>query len=445
MNKNISKPINRIDYLFVLVLVIYAGKATTFTRAIDYWDNVIGLLLPVVFSAYMAYRKRVSFFSKKFLYLIICYTIYFIATTIKYQTFHPRFFGIYLISFYAGYVALSGLKFRFFIYYEKILYYLCIIGVVFWGIEQVFLTQLTRILQLFAFSEPGAGNVLVNIIVYTISNLKENPDYIMHFGGIKLIRNAGFSWEPGGFAVMINLAMYINLIRTRFNIRKNKNILVFFIALLTTFSTTGYGIFMLLMIFYMFNQRIKYIAFIAPVVVILGIYITSLSFMTDKLKDVTQQSAEDEITSSVENNVALRPQRTASFLIDFQDFLQNPILGLGGHLEARLTRKLGAEIATISGIGKVFSVFGMVGVCFFFITLFRSSLMMSKVMNFKGWFVPFFMIIMVSISYSLIFNAVFMIFWMFAIFYPENKVKPSIVQVEKTIITKKKPIKNLTT
>jgi hypothetical protein len=98
-------------------------------------------------------------------------------------------------------------------------------------------------------------------------------------------------------------------------------------------------------------------------------------------------------------------------------------LGYGGHMEEQWTAKMGAKVATISGIGKVMAVFGLVGILFFLIHLVKTSKEFAKSFKFKGWIFPFTMIIMIAISYSLIFLPLLMCFWLMNSSYLSNKQK----------------------
>jgi hypothetical protein len=358
MKKYKSNAIFWLDYLFVFILVIYAGKATTFVRSLETWENIWGLLFILSFTVAFAFRQNVGI-TVKFIYLILGFTIYFLALTLEFQEIHPRFFGIYLINFYIAFVSISSLKKKFFVIYEHVLYYLCLIALIFWAIQQVIPNEFASILKTLAFLEPGAGNVESSIIIYTINNVVA---YHFNFLGLPICRNSGFAWEPGALAVFINLAIFINMFRNRFQIKNNRRFWLFVIVLITTFSTTGYGIFMLLILFYVYNQHVKYMLWLSPLAIILCLYLVSLPFMTDKLIEISQQDTEQQIENSITYGGSYAPQRITSFLIDWQDFLNNPILGYGGHGEERWTTKLGADIASISGIGKIFARFGLVGV-----------------------------------------------------------------------------------
>lgn len=410
MDNILQRKNNIVDYLFVFVIIIYAGKATVFVESSDSWDNPLGLILPIAFSIFIAFYHRISF-SKGFYYFIIGYFVYNAALALKYNAIHLRFFEIYIVSFIISYITIAALKNRFFIYYENILYYLSIISLFFWGILIVMPGTLINIFHLIQFSTPAYENVESNIIVYTINSFKWIDDPDAGLGLFSLSRNAGFAWEPGAFACFLNLAIFINLIRTKFRIHNNIKLLIFIITLITTFSTTGFTLLMLLLLLYIYNQNIKYTILLLPFSVILCLFILTLPFMGQKITELTNYDTDEMIENSVYLDHPETPQRIQSLAIDFIDFLQNPILGTGGQMTDRWTAKLGADIATISGIGKVLSVFGIVGIIFFFYSLATSSIEFTKTYNFRGWLFPFLMIAMISISYSIIFNSLLLCFW----------------------------------
>lgn len=406
------------DYIFIFILIIYAGNATVFVRSLNTWEDISGILFICLFTLFYGIKNKIRL-SKSFNILVISFIIYTVALTIKFGEAHYRFLGIYLISFWIAYITITALKSRFFIIFEEIMYYLCIISLFFWSILQLIPDQLSNLLDSLAFSEPGSGNVKTNIIFYTINDVTVVADYVINFGSINLFRNSGFAWEPGAFATFIVLAIYIHFIKIKFNKLINKRFLVYLVALITTFSTTGYGIFIVLIMLYTYNQQAKYRAIYLIVSAIIGVYVLSLSFMSDKIIDLSVDDSSELIESSVNNDIKYSPQRITSFLIDFKDFLNNPILGYGGHDEEMWTAKLGAEIATISGIGKILARFGLVGTIFFVVMLYRSSKLQAQVLRYKGWGFHFLTIIMISISYSLIEHPLLMCFWMTALFYPK--------------------------
>jgi hypothetical protein len=416
------------EYFVVFLFVIYAGKASLFVLAIENWDNPIGLLLPIISVTILGFTRSVQF-NYKFLLLIVGFTIYFVASTIRFGALHPRFYGINLINITITYVLISGLRFQFFKYYEDILYYLCIIALTFWLIQNIIPSVFIEFLRNFEFSTQGPikGNVDFNVIVYTVSNFAKVPDSMINIGNIHLFRNAGFAWESGAFATYINMAIFINLIRRKFQLKNNKHLWVLVAALFTTFSTTGYSCLVLLAFFYLYNKDLLNIFVLAPIVTVLTAFFFTLPFMSEKIANNTEYNTDELIYMSATLNNTYAPQRFQSLQIDFVDFLNSPIIGYGGHLEARWTNQLGANIPTVSGIGNMMAQFGLVGLIFFLVSLWYSSKQIMILYNIKGIIFPVLFILMISISYSVL-KILFMSIWLL---YVSSFLKTQVIHIYK--------------
>lgn len=422
-------PLNKIhliyDYFVVFLIIFYAGKATVFVQAIESWQPIIGLLVPVAAFTGYGFLKNVHF-NQRFWLLMIGYTLYFIASTIKFKELHPRFFMINIIYVTIAYVAIAGLRNRFFKVYEDILYVLSIIGIIFWLFLNIAPSTFTELLRNFEFSAQNQpdGNIDYNTIIYTVNDYNVIPQYILNFGGINIFRNSGFAWEPGAFAVYINIAIFANLIRNKFRLVNKLRLIVFVVALATTFSTTGYTMLVLLIMFYFYNQDFKKIIVFTPVILIIVFYLFTLPFMAEKIANTTEFNTKELVYNSLKHNAKYQPQRFESLQIDFIDFLNNPLIGFGGHQEARWTEQLGAQISTVSGIGKILAQYGLVGTLFFFISLWKSSKRIISTFNIKGVIFPMLFILLISISYGL-FIALYMCIWLY---YLPNLKKSEVVK-----------------
>jgi hypothetical protein len=130
-------------------------------------------------------------------------------------------------------------------------------------------------------------------------------------------RNPGPFWEPGLFAVFLNLALIFNLINEK-KIWTRKNI-VLTLALLSTFSTAGYiAFFVLLFSFYIVNQSLgkKILLSLVLLPVLLTLYF-SLEFLSSKVEQNINMA--NTTTSS----------RFGSALVDITDFAKSPFIGWG--------------------------------------------------------------------------------------------------------------------
>jgi hypothetical protein len=404
------------DFFSIAFLLLIAGSATVFARSFQTWENPLALVIPLLISLRFINKFKVRF-NKHFSLLMFFFFIYYILLTLKFNEIHYKFLVIYPLSFFIAYAVIMALKLQFFIIYEKLLIALCWIAMFFWTIQIFIPEELTIILKSLTLLKPFGEIIQAQIGVYTI--IKEGIESL-------LPRNSGFAWEPGAFSVFINFAIFINLIRNEFKLKKNYGFYILIITLISTQSTTGYSIFLLIAVFYFINIKMKsgFVLFI-PLFIIGVFYLFSLPFMYEKIDQLFNEKITDVVDIGAKewnNDNVIGAQRFVSFQIDFVDFLNNPILGYGGHDEDMWTKKSNANIVSISGIGKILARFGLVGTLFFIIVLYKGSVQFSKAFHYKGRLILFFLILQVSISYSLIENPIFLCFWMF--FYFQPKIEP---------------------
>jgi hypothetical protein len=417
------------DIISIAFLLLIAGSATVFARSFQTWENPLALIIPLLISVRFIYKYKVRF-NRNFTSLILCFLIYYFLLTLKFEEFHYKFLIIYPLSFFIAYAAIMSLKSNFFIIYEELLKYLCGIALFLWVIQLFIPEQLTLLLKSITFLAPYNEIIKAQIGVYTVISEGALESFST--------RNSGFAWEPGAFSVFINFAIFINLIRNQFKLKRNWGLYLLILALISTQSTTGYSIFLLIAIFYFINLKMKsgFVLFI-PLFIIGVFYLFSLPFMYEKIDQLFNEKITDVVDTGAQewnSDKMIGAQRFVSFQIDFVDFLNNPILGYGGHDEDMWTKKSDINVVSISGIGKILARFGLVGTLFFIIVLYRSSVQFSKVFNYKGKLILFFLILQVSISYSLIENPIFLCFWMF--FYFQPKIEPFNNYLEKKQIKK---------
>jgi len=179
---------------------------------------------------------------------------------------------------------------------------------------------------------------------------------------------------------------------------------------------------MVIILFYYYNIKQKLIILLWPLVAVIIVLAFSLPFMSDKIVSLMREAdmIEQMVEGSIGREIPIAPQRFASFMIAFRDFLANPILGIGGAAEASWTSKIGANVSTITGLGNLLAQHGLVGLTFFLLALYKTSNFFAATFNFKGTFLFFAIIIFISISYTLILLPLLMSFWMFKLFTPNG-------------------------
>ena len=195
-------------------------------------------------------------------------------------------------------VMLVGQKFP--NYFVKVVKFFTIISFVFYipaNLIQGF-NELLQTIPRFLGTDPGESN---HFIIYQVESATA-------WGlNIPVLRNSGPTGEPGEFAGYLVLAMIFELILTK-RLWTKTNIL-FFIALLSTFSTAGYmGLFILISAHYLLfrNRTARFILFPLSILLALSVYF-SLEFMYQKVDDQLAMITEAKNTRHTEGWKATKP------------------------------------------------------------------------------------------------------------------------------------------
>jgi hypothetical protein len=415
------------EYSYLLMLLLYAGRSINFFNIMQVVDNPIGALIPVIFSAIIAFKWKIEF-SVTFYLLLFFFALYFVAVSIKFYVVQPTFLITYYFFFFTTYVAVKSLRFNVFILFEQILFIFAAISLFFWSLEVALGgDSLYAIFSRFAF-QPPVSNVSGNgmsAIFYTIQSYETNL-----INNATIARNCGFAWEPGSFAVYLCIGVFVNLFISEKSKYSKIRFWVLFLAIVTTQSTTGYVILMLISLLYLFNKDMKKVLLMLPVIILAFTAVSSLPFMKEKIIGLIgeTENLDDLLYMSYGRETSVTPQRFTSLIITWKDFVDNPILGLAAHYEEQWTYKIGSKISAISGIGNLMAQFGIVGTLFFFVYGIKSSIVFSRHFKYRGTLLLFLMLFGVTISYSVVFMPLVMCFWMFALFENnknEEPIKPS--------------------
>lgn len=384
------------------VTVLFAGNASTFARSLDGWTMPAAPILYILLHIILAWKYQVKF-GRRYLFLVGGFTLYFVATTIKYHELHPRFWGIYVLTFTGTYVIVNSLGFRFFILLESCVVVLSQIGLIFWVAQILAPNVVWAVLQV---SEIFPSRV-------TLGGFN-NVLYSMQAHSERIPRNCGFAWEPGGFASILVFAIFVNLIRNKLQWKYNTPLWIMILALASTQSTTGWTASGILLIWFVTRQRMWYVWGLALIPIVLLVMTNPV--MNDKIQKTMTETAELPIELAIENAYSYdriySPQRFASFQIAWVDFKNNPILGFAGHNTDSWMGREQINAVIVSGLGEILRKFGVVGSLFFIISSAFSSIAFAKFFKEpQGGLALFGIILFVGFSYSQILLPYFMAFW----------------------------------
>lgn len=415
---SVSTPgISFYEYLYIFTLIIYTGHANKYVASTAILNNPVWVSLIIILSGILALKWSIVF-NKKFYILIFGYLIYFLAISIKFKEIRPTFFLNNVFIFFIAYSTVKALKVNFFRVFESTMFFLAIIGLVMWAVQIILggdtlYGYIGKVPSIETFSNVSGDGF--NMIFYSVQPTSMSIQF-----NFLPPRNCGFAWEPGGFAVMLSLAILINLFFFRADRKSRIRFWVLLFALISSQSTTGYMALIFIVLFYYYNRKPKLMMVLWPLLAVIIILIFSLPFMSNKIVSLINETSQIDymVAGSIGREEAINPQRFASFMIAFRDFVNNPILGLGGVDAESWTARIGANVGKITGIGNLMAQYGIVGFLFFIVTSYKSSNFFSQSFNYRGRFLFFIIIIFISISYTIILLPLMMSFWMFRFFTP---------------------------
>jgi hypothetical protein len=292
-------------YIYMFLLLALSGNPF-FNYSEGFYQNVFAGFICLMIIKHHTYFniKRAKYF-----YFII---LFFIGIFF-FQKMVLGFISItttigFLLKIILGYILIRFVGPRFRIVYFEVIYYLSVISLI------------GYMWNSFGFDIP---NILND------SKLKSIIFFTQQVDGS---RNSGMFWEPGAFACYICLGLVLNLKNLIVLSRNHRKKIVFILlALITTFSTTGYiALFMIItfILFFKYRREIRFI----PMYIILFfmanyIYQTS-SFLNEKINHQIEISQSTEIYE-------FSPDRFRSFIFDLKYISKHPLIGNGLNQKTR--------------------------------------------------------------------------------------------------------------
>lgn len=313
-----NKPKSNFDLIILVILFFTSVDTICFgTNAImlyKYIPRVIGMLaiFVLIFKYFsMPTKKNFIFY---FSYIII-FSMYFISCIVNGVSFSG--FISRLVSITVGFaIALSIDKRNFLNAFKKIVYVICIISIITEVIAYVF----PSIFSIFPKVYNTVGNEFKFFILGSIETIEIGKEFI---------RANGIFWEPGAFAIYI----VINLIFELFNNNPNiKRIIINIIALLITFSTTGYVCLIVLLITFLLSKNNTFTRIKAKKVVVFSLIIFSFLFI------FFQFNLYDVIFGKIISGNSSAGSRFSSFFNGISLSIKNPIFGLGENTVAEMEK-----------------------------------------------------------------------------------------------------------
>lgn len=440
ISKNLK--IDWFEYIYMFIVVIYMGSATADTKSMqgaDIKNQLVPIAIPLFMTILLAIRNKVVFKNVNLRKVLFIFIFWCAAEAVKfgfglgsYQAIGFTFFLFYAI--FVAYIHSQVFGKEYFPVFEQIIVVLSVVSLVFWCIA-VFMPSFANTLFKSSISqEVTFGNNFLYLFTWM------DPAKGQIYGGIP--RNAGWSWEPGRYAIMLCLAICLNVIRNgKITFRNNKKLIILLVSLLSTQSTTGYSSLLILWSLYTFNG--KGIAAKFSLIFVVGVSIAaiaSLDFMGDKLEEQTnfteemdyidkQISAADSRASEGEYWMSLN--RFPSAYFECYNIGHDPILGYTQiPLYSYFYNEISTNVRLTGGLMKVLAEFGIPLGLFLYILLYKSSIAIASEYPDKQRtkILIFVCFLLSSISYVLFCVPVFMTIWFYGQFAKRNIQSKHIVR-----------------
>lgn len=332
--------IGKFDYLLVFLLLVLSGNPITYY--IGEWLYVIIALLMLMY----IFIKSKPWISSDFLRVTTIVFIVFIFQFICIEQVSLPANINFFARIYCGFliVNLVGEKFRY--AYFQLMTGISSISLVLFGFNYI------------GLNFPGFHfDRYISVVIYNY--LTKTADGV---------RNCGMFWEPGAFQgyILLVAMLYISDIKKLW-MKHHRECIILIMALVTTFSTTGYVTFAILMFLLVIknvhNPIYKVLMIIA--VVIASIYaFNTLEFLGNKMMGEftkAQKISHGDISWT----------RMGSAQIDLKNIERHPFVGNGFLMEQKY-KGIGNKMAGAgNGFTGVINSFGIPFMIFFLSNLFR--------------------------------------------------------------------------
>ena len=402
------------NYIIVLLMLFISAKSNVLVHS--YFFTISAFSFSLLIFLYKGLKVDRQFLYFSIIYFFVSFTYYFIFSYVD-----LLYVFYYFILLLYGYINIKIVKYDFFKIYHDIVYYLSLISIPF------FILQLIDLELTFKF---------VGLIQNNISFLSNNDNYFANnflftidkLGGT--LRNSGFAWEPKGFSNFLILAIVFNTVLYNFTI--NRKIIVFVIALFTTFSTVGYFILCTCFVMYLFiNKSLNRIYSIIFLIFAVFVLFIGNDFIIEKIR-YEMFDVETQINKVYDKRKFDKRSlgRFGSLIIDYNDFIKHPITGYG--IQRRGTDKIQlrtqskynyTKLVRVNGFSDRLATFGILGMLFYIFSIYLSFKKYLTYHNYKGQFIILIIFLMIEFATNLLTDPFWMVFLFLHLIQPENSKK----------------------
>lgn len=344
------------SYILLFLLSVFAIIDIYITqKKVIYSKDIILLILGVsiIELLQLGFKNNINF-NGVFASLVVYYGVFSIANIIKNQ--YVKFFTIVITVIAA---------------YSLVIYLICLIPEIKDFLYNKIATNAS--LNVEDAIQQGGGR---NFIIY---NFQTN----FIFDSIGYSRNCGPFWEPGMFAVFLIIALFFNIFLLE---KPNKyRSIILISALVTTFSTGGFMVALLLIAFYIINVGLtaRNILLFIPFAVLTINYVLELEYIGDKTMDQFNKAS-----------VGSDESRYGAFITQLNMVEASPLIGGETIVDYSRTKTLA------SGTLWPFVIYGIPVGIFYYFCLFKSCLNVAINLHKRVFIGVELFILIVALSFS---------------------------------------------
>jgi len=299
--------------------------------------------------------------TQRFRFLLFFIGYVYLTQLIIFQAGNPlKFIRLVMTNIILGYTLLNIMKKNLFKYYIDLMLVLALMSLFFWTLAVLnpsILGAYRNIVSMFNL-DPLTND---HMIFFSTRYKQGNQFY-------KIIRNAGAFSEPGSFGTYLMLAYILS----KYYYRNLKISAILIITMITTMSTAVYGGLYFILIGNVLRIKAKGRKFFYLVIISIAILLTftQLDYVGSKVGSQFENQMDKDMTEGTSG-------RFFGFRKSINSLMHYPLTGRGLLYDTTVTDSY-SEIAAGYGFGSVGARIGLIGLYFWFIWLYKSTLYFNR-------------------------------------------------------------------
>ncbi|MCH6198328.1 hypothetical protein MMU07_01955 [Aquiflexum sp. LQ15W] len=383
-----------------------------FANTLFFVDTPWFLVLAFLFLGYKHFEQKFGN-SRVLIAFLLSWAIINLVAFVYHRTGFSviTFFG-YAIRMSIAFFLVHAWKSQFWNKFESLIFIMTIVSLGFYCLNLIFPHLFNQIHVIF---QPFTNNVYLQ----KDAQLYYWNNFFYTHSGRNDLRNSGFMWEPGAFAMSSVLMIVYNW--TKGGIKYSKRFWVYSLAIVTTLSTAGY-ISLMLLIFSNSLKRLQGIIFIflAITLVLLNPQVLYNDFLIPKIEQFIKEAEEDTVYSQ-EFSDRFEANRIAYFGINFLKSMDYPF----GHgvIEDRSSSASSLKIVGVGGLAEVLYKWGFVGLIGFLWVIFKLLIIYLPISTKKIQHISIFGAIIIPLFSNPIENTLIGFMILFSFYLPNRHFK----------------------